>query len=130
MTCLASGAAISGTPFRGVDARLSRYSYLVSLFPRTLLDQLNLDIELRARNVHPDVPDFMPRLAERVFPTLMEPLRSREEMRTLIEMTPSARHGTPDEVKAGQVTAAVDVTVFRRRDRPLPSPAADRDTAR
>ena len=30
------GAAVSGSPFRGVDARLSRYSYLVSLFPPAL----------------------------------------------------------------------------------------------
>jgi phytoene dehydrogenase-like protein len=28
------GAAISGSPFDGVGVRLSRYAYLVSLFPR------------------------------------------------------------------------------------------------
>ena len=31
------GAAVSGSPFPGVDARLSRYAYLVSLFPAALL---------------------------------------------------------------------------------------------
>ena len=53
-----------------------------------------------------------------------------DETRTLIGMTPSARHVAPDELRGGPVTAAVDVTVFRRRDRPLPSPAADRGSAR
>ncbi|MFG1603063.1 putative RNA methyltransferase [Actinoplanes sp. NPDC049265] len=52
-----------------------------------------------------------------------------DELRTLIGMTPSARHVSADPV-AGEVTAAVDVTVFRRSDRPLPSPAADRGTGR
>jgi 23S rRNA (guanine745-N1)-methyltransferase len=47
------------------------------------------------------------------------------EQSTLIGMTPSARHG-PAAPEGGTVTAAVDVTVFRRSDRPLPSPAADR----
>ena len=33
----------------GRDARLSRYSYLVSLFPRALLAELGARVELRAR---------------------------------------------------------------------------------
>ena len=53
-----------------------------------------------------------------------------DEMRTLIAMTPSARHVSLDDLVPGTVTAAIDLTVFRRRDRPLPTPAADRDTAR
>jgi 23S rRNA (guanine745-N1)-methyltransferase len=53
-----------------------------------------------------------------------------DQMRTLIAMTPSARHVSLDDLAPGPVTAAIDLTVFRRRDRPLPSPAADRDTGR
>ena len=34
------GAAVSAHPFDGVDARLSRYSYLVSLLPRRIVDDL------------------------------------------------------------------------------------------
>ena len=34
------GAAVSDTVFAGVGARLSRYAYLVSLFPRSLLRTL------------------------------------------------------------------------------------------
>jgi phytoene dehydrogenase-like protein len=50
------GAAISGRPF-DVDAKLSRYSYLVSLFPRTLLAELGIDLELRRRVVGSCSPD-------------------------------------------------------------------------
>jgi phytoene dehydrogenase-like protein len=43
------GAAVSEFAFEGVDARLSRYSYLVSLLPRRIIDDLRLDITLRRR---------------------------------------------------------------------------------
>src|SRR6201999_708757 len=45
------GATVSIAPFAGRDARLSRYSYLVSLFPRELLAELGVRVELRARRV-------------------------------------------------------------------------------
>jgi phytoene dehydrogenase-like protein len=51
------GAAISGAPFPGVDAQLSRYAYLVSLFPASLLRTLGVEIELRARRVTSYTPD-------------------------------------------------------------------------
>jgi phytoene dehydrogenase-like protein len=50
------GAAVSQTPFAGVPARISRYSYLVSLFPRTLLRQLGVSVELRSRRVSSYTP--------------------------------------------------------------------------
>src|SRR5215204_4643251 len=40
------GAAVSERPWPGVDARVSRYSYLVSLMPRALREQLGLRVEL------------------------------------------------------------------------------------
>jgi phytoene dehydrogenase-like protein len=43
------GAAVSSYAFDGMDAKLSRYSYLVSLFPRRVIDELGLDIRLRRR---------------------------------------------------------------------------------
>ena len=43
------GAAISATAFEGVDARLSRYSYLVSLLPASIIRDLKLDITLARR---------------------------------------------------------------------------------
>jgi phytoene dehydrogenase-like protein len=45
----AGGAAVSSRVFAGVDARLSRYSYLVSLLPRKIVDELGLTLDLRRR---------------------------------------------------------------------------------
>lgn len=43
------GAAVSAQAFAGVDARLSRYSYLVSLLPQRILDDLGLRVPLARR---------------------------------------------------------------------------------
>lgn len=43
------GAAVSASPFSGVGVNLSRYSYLVSLLPRCIIDDLGLRIDLRRR---------------------------------------------------------------------------------
>src|SRR5690242_4445388 len=45
------GAAVSQQVFPGVDARLSRYSYLVSLFPDKIVADLGLALQLRSRSV-------------------------------------------------------------------------------
>lgn len=118
------GAAVSTRAFEGVDALLSRYSYLVSLLPRQILLDLDLDLRLVRRRYSSYTPlpgsperallvdhgdesataesfrrltggdgayagwrDFygrMAALAERVFPTVLEPLRSRGAMRALV----------------------------------------------
>jgi phytoene dehydrogenase-like protein len=119
------GAAISAAPFPGVGARLSRYSYLVSLFPHGLLRGLGVDVELRRRSVASYTPcgdggvlisadaretkESIERavkeqgtaqaltqftaltedVARRVFGTLTEPLRSREELRRLVASDPA-----------------------------------------
>jgi phytoene dehydrogenase-like protein len=115
------GAAVSGTPFPGVGVRVSRYAYLVSLFPAALAQELGLDVELRRRRVASYTPfddtgllvdqdDAVTResiaratgdpgvfaawqsfysavaaSAPRLFATLTEPLRSREELRRLVD---------------------------------------------
>ncbi|NUR86758.1 MAG: NAD(P)/FAD-dependent oxidoreductase [Nonomuraea sp.] len=43
------GLAISAQAFPGVDVRLSRYSYLVSLLPAQIVRDLGLDLDLRRR---------------------------------------------------------------------------------
>jgi phytoene dehydrogenase-like protein len=43
------GAAVSQATFPGVEARLSRYSYLVSLLPHTIIKDLKLPITLTKR---------------------------------------------------------------------------------
>jgi phytoene dehydrogenase-like protein len=102
----AGGAAVSGSPFEGVGVRLSRYAYLVSLFPWKLMRELELGVELRARRVASYTPhedsgllvadgadpstvwgDFyamVTGVAKRVFPTLTLPLRSRDEVRRMV----------------------------------------------
>ncbi|MBU7600165.1 NAD(P)/FAD-dependent oxidoreductase [Streptomyces sp. P38-E01] len=45
------GAAVSDRAFEGVDARLSRYSYLVSLLPGSIVRDLGLDFSVRGRSV-------------------------------------------------------------------------------
>ncbi len=118
------GAALSAQAFPGVDARVSRYSYLVSLMPRRVIADLGLDLRLVRRRYSsftplPTLPtkgllidngdetatatafaaltgsdaEFgqwkhfyarMTSLAERVFPTVLEPLRSQEQVRELV----------------------------------------------
>lgn len=51
------GAAVSERPWAGVDARLSRYSYLVSLLPRRIIDDLGLRIRLERRRYSSYTPD-------------------------------------------------------------------------
>jgi len=118
------GAAVSARAFPGVDARLSRYSYLVSLLPRQVLSELDLDVRLVRRRYSSFTPvprdpgrgllvdtldeaatagafaaltggpaehaawqDFYGRvhaLAQRVFPTVLEPLRPEAELAALV----------------------------------------------
>jgi phytoene dehydrogenase-like protein len=82
------GAAVSDQVFPGFGARLSRYSYLVSLFPAALLRSLGVSVEIRPRRVAAYPPTSgasFHALAQRVFPTLTEPLRSREDFRRLVD---------------------------------------------
>ncbi|WP_329071456.1 phytoene desaturase family protein [Streptomyces sp. NBC_01429] len=113
------GAAVSSRPFAGVDARLSRYSYLVSLLPPKIVRELELRFTTRRRTVSSYTPlgdggllvgegrtrasfaaltggdteyaawrefyGMTARVAERVFPTLTEPLPTREALRARID---------------------------------------------
>jgi phytoene dehydrogenase-like protein len=112
------GAAVSSRPFPGVDARLSRFSYLVSLLPDKIVRDLELDFAVRKRTVSSYTPkggggllvgagrtresfealtggdreyaawqefyEMTGEVARRVFPTLTEPLPTREGLRALV----------------------------------------------
>src|SRR6478735_5642001 len=52
----AGGAAVSAQAFPGHPARLSRYSYLVSLMPEQLMAELDLDVQLASRSVSSYTP--------------------------------------------------------------------------
>jgi phytoene dehydrogenase-like protein len=51
------GAAVSAQAFDGVDARLSRYSYLVSLLPKRIVDDLGARVRLARRSYSSYTPD-------------------------------------------------------------------------
>jgi phytoene dehydrogenase-like protein len=93
------GAVASTRVFAGVDARLSRFSYLVSLLPQTIIDELELDLQLRTRAVRSYTPDgdggvlvrwggelgpfdaALTEFATVVEPTLVEPLPRIADLR-------------------------------------------------
>jgi phytoene dehydrogenase-like protein len=98
------GAAVSERPWAGVDARLSRYSYLVSLLPAAMAGELGIELPLRRRAIssytpRPDGSGLLVRTGEaphdrwrefyamtsrvgqRVFPTLTQRLPTREALR-------------------------------------------------
>jgi phytoene dehydrogenase-like protein len=50
------GASVSEAPFPGVDARLSRYSYLVSLLPARIVAELGLAFTTRGRRISSYTP--------------------------------------------------------------------------
>ncbi|MFB9519219.1 NAD(P)/FAD-dependent oxidoreductase [Streptomyces cremeus] len=50
------GAAVSARPFAGTDARLSRYSYLVSLLPAAIVRDLGLPFDVRKRTISSYTP--------------------------------------------------------------------------
>ncbi|MDT5004265.1 MAG: hypothetical protein QOJ24_1441, partial [Mycobacterium sp.] len=51
------GAAVSAHAFEGIDARLSRYSYLVSLLPKRIIDDLGVRVRLARRRYSSYTPD-------------------------------------------------------------------------
>lgn len=110
------GAAVSAQPFDGVGVQVSRYSYLVSLLPSRIVDDLGAEVRLARRRFSSYTPDpvthgrggllvgsphdtfaaigaagdapgfaaFYQRcrlVTERLWPTLLEPLRTREQAR-------------------------------------------------
>src|ERR1700761_5493319 len=112
------GAAVSEQVFDGVNARLSRYSYLVSLLPARILDDLSATVRFAPRPYSSYTPDpatagrtgllvgrestfdaigaqsderafaeFYRRcrqVTQRLWPTLLEPLRTRSQARALV----------------------------------------------
>jgi phytoene dehydrogenase-like protein len=85
------GAAVSASPFSGHADRLSRYSYLVALFPRRIARELGVMIDLRPRRVaayaegrlFPEVSGIGS--GSRLFNTLLEPLVDERIARGLMD---------------------------------------------
>lgn len=140
------GAAISAPAFDGVDARLSRYSYLVSLLPRQIIDDLGLSVQLARRTYASYTPDpstggrsgFLARsddfaefgalcatVTEPVWESMLGPLPTRHQLRTgawseLIE-TPIGeviRAATPDDLQRGVLLTDALIGTFAGADDP------------
>ncbi|OBF29627.1 NAD(P)/FAD-dependent oxidoreductase [Mycobacterium sp. ACS4331] len=149
------GAAVSAQAFPGVDAHLSRYSYLVSLLPRQIIDDLDAPVQLARRRAASYTPDpatggrtglligtdpdpaafaaigaqsdaaafaqFYRRMGivtQRLWPTLLEPLRTRAQARRLIldggaDEAALAWDMVMERPIAEAITAAVDNDVVR-----------------
>ncbi|MEA2426703.1 MAG: hypothetical protein QOF37_331, partial [Thermoleophilaceae bacterium] len=160
------GAAVSGQPFAGHEARLSRYSYLVSLLPARIARDLALDVELRTRRVAAYAPegllvdtdaasartaasfealtgsthdhaawlrfyDMAAAAARRLFPTLLEPVPARDEIRRLLTAVPGAwealaerplgdtlRERFRDGLVRGVISTDALIGTFARMDEP------------
>jgi phytoene dehydrogenase-like protein len=85
------GAVASGSPFKGHTDRLSRYSYLVSLFHPRIARDLGIGIELRDRRVaayaEGRVFDRVPGIGvgPRLFDSVLEPLVDARTARGLMD---------------------------------------------
>jgi phytoene dehydrogenase-like protein len=134
------GAAVSAHAFAGVDARLSRYSYLVSLLPSRIVDELGARVRLTRRRYSSYTPDpstagrtglligppstfagvgasddeagfsdFYRRcriVTSQLWPTLLQPLRTRDEARRLVGDDEAWRFMVAEPIGHG-ITAAV-----------------------
>lgn len=109
------GAAVSFRPFAGVDVRLSRYSYLVSLLPKSIIADLGLPIRLRRR----EVSSYTPVGADGLFVDTADPAATEASFRRITGSDRDFRrwHEFYDR------TAAVARSVFPTLTEPLPSKA-------
>lgn len=146
------GAAVSAHAFEGVDARLSRYSYLVSLLPQRIVDDLGARIRLARRSYSSYTPDpatggrtglligpnssfaaigaqadaagfddFYRRtslVTKRIWPTLLQPLRTRTQLRSQVLAGQDSDAGTAwealvDRPIGAAITDAVDNDLVR-----------------
>lgn len=147
------GSAVSARAFDGVGVRLSRYSYLVSLLPPRVVEDLGATVPLARRRYSSYTPDpatggrtgllvgagadtfaaigadtdqrafaaFYRRcrlVTERLWPTLLEPLCTREQARRRVvgggdPEAASAWRALIDEPIGRAITAAVDNDVVR-----------------
>lgn len=142
------GAAVSERLFAGHDAKLSRYSYLVSLMPPQIARDLGVDVELRTRRVAAYAPEGLlidddarsgrtvasfrkltgsnrdhdawlrfyamtAGFARRVFPTLLEPVPSRSEVRRLVTSVGGAWEAIADRPLADTLVERFDDGLVR-----------------
>lgn len=117
------GAAVSAPAFAGVPTRLSRYSYLVSLMPETLMADLDLEVTLSSRRTASYTPTLRGGRADGLLVERIERDATRE---SFLRLT-----GSADEYDAWRVfyddVAGLARAVAPTLLQPLPSEREIRD---
>ncbi|WP_072314810.1 phytoene desaturase family protein [Agrococcus sp. Marseille-P2731] len=126
------GAAVSTDGFAGLDARLSRYSYLVSLMPKQIIDDLGLDVRLARRRYssYTPLPDALLRgpAASGRRPGLL--IDAGDEAATRASFAAIGAASDADGFASfSDRTTRLAASLFPTLTRPLPTAAAAREAA-
>jgi phytoene dehydrogenase-like protein len=113
------GAAVSALTFPGVEARLSRYSYLVSLLPRQIIDELGLRFATRRRRISSYTPAERGGRPTGLLVDAEDPGRTEQ---SFTRLTGSGREFA-NWRRFYEMTGRVAERVFPTLTRPLPSRA-------
>ena len=117
------GAAVSAQAFAGFPTRLSRYSYLVSLLPESIISDLGLDLRLASRSTASYTPVRRDGVAGGLLVERPEGAATRESFRALTGSDAEYEAWRQFYQEVGQVAAGIAPTLTQ----PLPREAAVRE---
>jgi phytoene dehydrogenase-like protein len=115
----AGGAAVSAQAFAGFPTRLSRYSYLVSLLPESIIKDLDLDLRLESRSTASYTPVRRGGVAGGLLVERPEGAATRDSFRALTGSDAEYEAWRRFYGQVGDVAVAVAPTLTR----PLPREA-------
>jgi phytoene dehydrogenase-like protein len=110
------GAAVSAQAFPGFPTRLSRYSYLVSLLPESIIRDLDLDLRLASRSTASYTPVLRDGVAGGLLVERPEGAATRDSFRALTGSDAEYEAWRRFYEEVGEVAAAVAPTLTQ----PLP----------
>ena len=110
------GAAVSARAFRGFPSRLSRYSYLVSLLPESILADLDLNLRLASRSTASYTPVLRHGVADGLLVERPEGTATRDSFRRLTGSDAEYEAWRDFYAQVSEVAVAVAPTLTR----PLP----------
>src|ERR1700733_683589 len=113
------GAAVSAQAFPGFPTRLSRYSYLVSLLPESIISDLDLDLRLESRSTASYTPVLRGGVAGGLLVERPEGAATRDSFHALTGSDAEYEAWRRFYGQVGDVAAAVAPTLTR----PLPREA-------
>ena len=116
------GAAVSAQAFPGFPTRLSRYSYLVSLLPESIISDLALDLRLASRSTASYTPVLRGGVAGGLLVERPEGQRTRDSLRALTGSDAEYEAWRKFYGAVGEVAAVVAPTLTQ----PLPRRSAVR----